>query len=188
MSNDTDDRDRFVEQTQNRSVATLGELESVVKGPALPACKNLFMKNIRTISSSTIQETSPLAYVDIDFTTLSEDNKRIALEIGVPVSIGKDRKITGIKIAIPLAACPDDESIATALFELSEHFARQPLLWAPGQTLAELKSEFRIPDNEEVDPQDFVVYEGYYYDPETSLFFLSEELCRNSKIDPTHTK
>lgn len=66
------------------------------------------------------------------------------------------------------------------LLRLAGQLKKQPLLWAPAQTLYQLKAEYKIPAEEEVVPDDFVG-EGYYYDSKSQLFYLSRELYENSK-------
>jgi hypothetical protein len=161
------------------------ELEAFVEAPALLACQTLYDKNIRTGSSSANRTNTSRAYIVIDYPSLSDQNKAIGLANGVAttaegkaVDPGLDPDRISLDVAIDESDTP--ETISAKLQGLASLFEKQKLLWATAQTLEELMKTYGYEPNEDVSIADFVG-EGYYYDPQTKLFHLSEELFHKSQ-------
>jgi hypothetical protein len=177
-----------IQLSQGQEVRQMADLERFVEGPALPACQDLYDKNIKTISASANQkDANGLAYIDVDYDTLSDENKRIAAENGeiMTYMIGEaaqpiEDQPKAVKLAVPVTPEDTEETVASKLFELSERLQPQDLRWAPTYSLADLKKVYGYDSEEPVNLEDFVG-EGYYYDPNSKLFHLSEELFRKSQ-------
>ena len=183
--------------SQGQLIRERADLDAIIEAPALPACQNLYEKNIKTISASANSKDTEIAYVDIDYPTLSEENKQRALQIGTPIvkeyMSGSEiiRKATeqddedsyiGVKLVALLDETDTQASVAARLFELSEKFVHQKLLWAPTFSIDQLKEMYGYNPEDVAQPEDFSG-EGYYYDPQTRLFHVSRELFEKSESE-----
>lgn len=79
-------------------------LKKVVESPLLKSCDLLFDKGIQTIFSSANKKDIEIGkgHIAIDFESLSEDNKKIALEIGKLGTIHGSTPRQGIYLEIPI--------------------------------------------------------------------------------------
>ncbi len=156
----------------------IDELEQYVEGPALPACQDLFDKNIRTTSSSANAANG--LYINIDYTTLSDENKQIAEELGTPEDVAEDGSLKTIRITIPAEEAEDEAAVATQLASVAGQFNKQKLTWTPTYTMSEIKQHYGYEEHEVVSPGDFAEM-GYFFDAETEKFHMSEELFKKSQ-------
>lgn len=178
-----------IELSQGQLLVSADELARYVEPPALPACLDLYDKNIKTISSSANRKDAEEAYIVIDFSSLSDSNKEIALRLGSlisPVRNGIEDNETNpeeLMLAAPLEAADTADTIEAKLKELVAPFQRQKLLWAPTYSLNEIKKIYGYAEDEQVEIDDFVE-DGLYYDTQTRMFHLSEELYKKS-LEPS---
>jgi hypothetical protein len=106
---------------------TKEDLEIFVEAPLLEACKILYEKGIETVFSSANKKdiSSGYAYLAIDFESLSEKNKKIALELGeigkMHGSIIKD----GVYIKIPINRSSTVGEVKQEAIEIAEKFEQQ---------------------------------------------------------------
>lgn len=82
---------------------TREDLAELVEFPLLEACQELFDKNIQTVfSSANTKDVGGFGYITIDFESLSEENKKIALRIGEVGMIHGFKPKQGIYLNIPI--------------------------------------------------------------------------------------
>jgi len=166
-----------IEQSRNLWFATRDDISRFVEAPLLKACEILWDKNIRTLSTSANAKDlyDGFGYIIIDFDNLSEENQQIAQTLAEPVEYDG---MIAVKIEIPLKEGDTAQDVEMKALEVANQFKTQDATWIPIYTLDEVKQIYAIPEEEEVDPQDFVGPQGeggLYYDPEEQLFYLSEE-------------
>ncbi|HET8991516.1 MAG TPA: hypothetical protein VFN31_00590 [Candidatus Saccharimonadales bacterium] len=174
-----------IELPEGSLIRSSSELEQLVEGPALLACQTLYNDNIRTISASANSKDIDEAYIDIDFSSLSEENKAIALANGVPVVLegtasDQDPQPKAVKLAIGLDLTDNPVTVSEKLQDLALRFKKQELLWAPRYSIDQLKSIYGYSKEEPVSVEDFE-QEGFYYDPASQQFHLSQELYEKSR-------
>ncbi len=164
-----------IEKSRGSIIKNREQIRDLVEAPLLGACEELYDKNIQTFATSANKkdvEYNSLGYVIICFDTLSDKNKKIAKELG---EIYKDEELNNIKIEIPLNQNSTAEEIKTYAESIAHKFKKQKMTWAPRYTLQDLRETYC--DNEaQVD--DFTGI--YYYDPESKLFYVSEEHFKKS--------
>jgi hypothetical protein len=168
-------------------ITSMADIERFVERPAVPACLELFDKNIRTISASAnAKDVDVRAYVDIDAVSLSDENRAVAEGVGEAISYHGNRdsdpslEIDAYKLAVPISPDDNEETIASKLFDIAERFKKQPLTWAPEYNLEQIKQIYCYSADETPSPEEFT---DFYYDPATETFHASEELFR--KIQAT---
>ena len=158
------------------------QLSSLVEKPLLSACQILYDKNIRTTGSSANKKDigNGKVYITIDFDTLSQENKKIAEDIG---KIYQSDEITQVKIEIPTDSEDVVEDIQLKAEKIANKFKKQQLLWARVYTLGDLRVMYGYdPEDEEMKIKDFAngEHNSYFYDPINNIFFESEELYRKA--------
>ncbi len=85
-------------------VRNVDDLKELVEAPLLEACQVLFIKGIKTVFSSANEKDveSGYVYITIDYNTLSEENKKIALNAGELESVHGSIQSQGVYIKIPI--------------------------------------------------------------------------------------
>ncbi len=170
-----------IELSYGQLARTIADLDRIVEPPALPACQDLYNKNIKTVSASANRKDSEGAYIIVDFASLSDENKATALKLGEPVApirhdVSSDSSDPeAVKLFVPLDVDDTPATVSEKLKSIAEPFVAQRLLWAPSYTIDELKAIYSYKQDEDVPIEDFVA-EGFYFDPENERFHLSEEL------------
>lgn len=148
------------------------DIQLKVEQPAVNAVTDLWDKNIGTISSSANTENG--VFVDVDWGTLSEENRQIATGLGLVDE--KDLEPRVAHIAVEFDPDSPVDEIEKALKDAVSGFKHQPLTWAPKYTLEQIKSIYGYGDEEELRPEEV---EEYYFAPD-GMFHLSEELYEKS--------
>lgn len=149
------------------------DIKTLVEVPLQRACEILYDKNIKTLSSSANKkDVKTGAYIELDFDSLSPENKKIALSTG---QVFERDGGSLVHISIPVDENTTVQSLQTISEELAEKFEKQPLSWAPADTLAEAREMYASPNAsiEEL-TQEFEEIGGYY-DAETGIFYASKE-------------
>lgn len=154
-------------------------LEGLIEEPARDAVVDLYDKNIRTVSASANSKDPYSAYIDIDPSSLSDENRSIAHTIGSPIE-DQDGVVRVVKLHIQYEDIPTVRQVSDDLKHLTEQFRPQELTWAPVYGMEDLKRMYGYTPEDIVDPGDFVG-EGYFYDEETQRFYLSEEIFHKMK-------
>ena len=145
-------------------VLTREAIKDIVEPALVKACEHLYDKNIRSISSSANQKdvASGNAYIEIDYDSLSDENRKIADEL-CEVYEYDGNKIAIIKI--PVNENSTIEDIERQGLVITEKFQKQSASWIP-----------TFPGDEET-----AKTQGLFFDPEESLMYLSEEHYRKAK-------
>jgi hypothetical protein len=148
-------------------------LAELLEPPVKDACLQLYDKNIRTIMSSANKKdmSTGYGYISMDYDQLSEENKRIAEEIGAIEKRGEGGTVARIKFPISPSTTVDD--ISKASQELADKFVKQKMTWVPRYTIAQI-NELYLAGEDEFGPDDYIGM-GYYYDAGKKLLYMSEE-------------
>ncbi len=163
------------EKSDAETILEKNKLPEIIEKPLLEACEELYDKNVKTISSSANKKNieDGEGYIIIDFASLSEENKEVARGYGDPYTHGEYK---AVKISIPLDEFSTVENISEKAKEISSNFHKQEPVWIEAYTLEELKEAYKIPPGEEeFDHPETWEEEGYYYDSQNGLFYLSED-------------
>jgi hypothetical protein len=193
-------------QTFNKPVSTKEEIKVYVAGPVLKASEIFWDKNIKTTGSwvPSIQDvggkSGPNNYIEIEYDSLSEENKKIALELTEKGSFRTFDKSNSVRIVIPGNNLSIEE-IQRKSIEIANKFKNQDLLWYTPQTLDEAvtvleewkkqKPQDEKEYNDEIERvkntwgQD--LYSNQYFDKATNAIWASKELYDKSKGLPVKT-
>ncbi len=151
------------------------ELEGIIEKPLLAACQELYDKNIQTVSTSANRENikAGLVYIDIDYESLSLENREIAERLGKLQERNGHKRV---KIEIPVDEQTSIAEIKQRSKKIAEEFKKQPMTWAPTYAIKDLKEIFGIdPDEHDFDDPQEWEEQGYFYDEENKVFYLSQE-------------
>ncbi len=187
-----------IEESNGFLLRTEEDIERIVELPLIEACKELYRKNIKTISSSAnkkdvegffAKEKEPSAYIEIEKESLSEENIEILKEIKKDPRFGclrveglKDTKEKTVMIYISLdkAGFSVEDIIREATSFTSELKEQEPL-WIIKNHIYKIEDlEGRYGYTEKTKPEDWIE-EGYYYDSESDSFFESEDHFKKYK-------
>jgi hypothetical protein len=159
-----------IEHSMGAMVATKEQLKELVEAPLLSTCEEFYDNNIRTISASanTKNLEDGHGYVEIDFDTLSDQNKAIGESVG---SVVQKEDGGRLFIKIPITEASTFNEIKNNGESIAHQFHQQEMRWAPSYTLEQLEQA----GLEEFKGQ-------LYFDKETQRFYLSEEHAEKSKI------
>ena len=192
-------------QTFNKPVSTKEEIKVYVAGPVLKASEIFWDKNIKTTGSwvPSIQDvggkSGPNNYIEIEYDSLSEENKKIALELTEEGSFRTFGKSNSVRIVIPGNNLSIEE-IQRKSIEIANKFKNQDLLWYTPKTLDEAVTDLedykkKYPDSaKEIDAQ--IQFEkdtwgqnliDKYFDKVTNTIWASEELYKKSIGAPATT-
>ena len=192
-------------QTFNGPVSTKEEIKVYVAGPVLKASEIFWDKNIKTTGSwvPSIQDvggkSGPNNYIEIEYDSLSEENKKIALELTEEGSFRTFDKINNVRIVIPGNNLSIEE-IQRKSIEIANKFKNQDLLWYTPTTLNDVVTNLEQykkdkPDYaKEIDAQIQLEKDtwgqnliGQYFDKDTNTIWASKELYDKSKGLPVKT-
>lgn len=174
-----------IQESRNQMITRRDQIKDFVEQPLLGACEDMWDKNVRTLSTSANKKDIEVgeAYIIIDFGSLSEENRQAAQQLAEPIDYDG---MKAVKIPIPVSETTTTDEISQKASEIAGTFNKQPATWIPTYKLEVLKKAYGI-DPEETQYDDPSVWqdEGYYYDPVSKLFYMSEEHYRkaNEEID-----
>jgi hypothetical protein len=193
-------------QTFNKPVSTKEEIKVYVAGPVLKASEIFWDKNIKTTGSwvPSIQDVGGKSglnnYIEIEYDSLSEENKKIALELTEEGSFRTFDKSNNVRIVIPGNNLSIEE-IQRKSIEIANKFKNQDLLWYTPQTLDEavtvLEEWKKQRPQDEKEYNDEIervkntwgqdLYSNQYFDKATNAIWASKELYDKSKGSPVKT-
>ena len=192
-------------QTFNKPVSTKEEIKMYVAGPVLKASEIFWDKNIKTTGSwvPSIQDSDGTSgtgnYIEIEYDSLSEENKKIALELTEEGSFRTFDKSNSVRILIPGDNLSIEEIQAKSI-EIANKFKDQDLLWYTPTTLNDVITNLEQYKKDkpnlakEVDAQIQIEKDtwgqnliGQYFDKATNTIWASEELYKKSKALPVKT-
>ncbi len=156
-----------------RNFKNRAEIGQYVETPLVSACEHFWDLGIQTrMSSANSNDVGRNAYIDLDYDSLSEKNRKIAEELSSEKFILHGSKPTPVlKLVIsPITSETTIEEIKKKADEVANHFKKQKITWIPIMTLEDLRHTFG--DNN-LQPNDFT--ETYFYDKENELFYRSKE-------------
>jgi hypothetical protein len=107
--------------------ATKERLADLVEAPLLEACEVLYEKGIRTIMSAASKKDlqNGEVYIDIEFDSLSEENKQIALSLGNQFKMHGSMPMICIKLKFPINTESTVGEIRKAASEVVNQFNNQ---------------------------------------------------------------
>ena len=155
-------------------------LLSLIEEPLLEACQILYDKNIKTLMSSANGANNTECYIDLDYDSLSKENKKIALKNWEIQSLHWSIESKIIKISMITNSETDIEEIKHWAKQLALKFKKQPMLWAKKFTIQELKDIYWI-DNLNNEHLIKTFQDSFFYDPKTGYFYASEEHFRKEQ-------
>jgi hypothetical protein len=162
-----------IEGSTDKMIWSRDQLKTLIEGPLLQACEELYDKNIRTISSSANRTDIKTGhvYIIIDFDSLSEENKKIALHFDSPFEYGGSQ---AVKIIIPVSDKTTVDEISQEAIRISGAFQKQSASWIPKYTLEDLKMIAGISADDKTYDEPSA-WKDFYYDPKEQLFYDNEE-------------
>jgi hypothetical protein len=173
-----------IEESVGFVVKNESDIEKIVEMPLVEACKELYRKNIETVSSSANKKDieNSTVYIEIDKETLSSRNKEILKEIKKDkkfdyLKISDDKSEKTIKVEILLKKTGFSiKEVEEKVKDFTKRLERQEPRWIRE------KHVYKIEDLEGIyslesgsTGKEEWEKEGYYYDPESNLFFESED-------------
>ena len=163
-----------IEESTNRMIVTKAQIKKLVERPLVPACEIFWDKNVETLSSSANRKNiDRTAFIVLNFDSMSAENQAIAKEFSDPIEHDGMRTVN---IEIPIKGeSVTVEEIERKAVEIAEKFKKQKMTWAPRYTIEQLREIYTIDPDDESFGVDGFVKEGYYYDEDSKLFYLSEE-------------
>lgn len=168
-----------IRENRNQYITSREQIKQLVEPPLVEACETFYDLNIRTLSSSANTQDIELGFANIivALDSMSKDNAELAKKLGEEIEY--DGKIA-IQFKFPVTTASTTAEIQENSLSLAKKFSKQKLTWAPSFTIEELKQWYAIEEGATYadDPNAWVEEVGYYYDPASAKFFLSEELFR----------
>ena len=162
---------------QNRS-----EIKEHVESPLVSACEHFWDLNIKTLMSSANRNDigNIYAYIDLDYNSLSKENKMIASQFGDIFNMHGPKKTDAVKINIlEITPKTTSEQVEEKSKEIASLFKKQKALWVESFTIQEMREKIAMsdPDDESITIDWF---SDYYYDTISKKFFNSEELFKKT--------
>lgn len=150
------------------------QLENCIEAPLLPACRDLYDKNILTFSSSANRKDleQGSVYILLDYESLSAENKKIAEAIGTQT---KSRNHTAIELNMAVTPDTTVQEIEKGFLDMSLKFKKQKLTWAKAFTREDLIKLWPMCDGSEYENPAAWKDMGYYYNEKDGFFYESEE-------------
>ena len=118
---------------------TRDKLHTIIEIPCLEACLELYDKNIRTISSNGNlkfdDNTDGIAYIMVDYNSLSEENKEIAIDLSNKGIISSIDEFPGrdigpyFNIKVPMNSESEVSYISSNLLKVASLFMEQDVLY-----------------------------------------------------------
>lgn len=164
------------------------DIAKFVELPLLKACEIFWDKNIKTTethaNTQAIQE--GLCYIRLDFETLSEENKQIALPLG---TIHEDLGNKILEIALTVNKSTSPQEVESHFIEIAEKFNKQPATWIHPETKADIIAYHRAKRGDNTSTleqelntpgawEDYCKRNNYFLDPTGTYAYQSEELYK----------
>lgn len=165
-----------IEQSRNALVKERKQLKDFVEVPLLKACQILYDKNVQVMSTSAnAKDIGRWAYININFDTLSDENKEIGRRFG-EISFADNFNHLGIKYPTNNPQVTIKE-IEQYFVQIALQFKHQQMSWAKRYTWEELLRTYLRITPEEAKKRGYTKksFSNYYFDKETGLFFHSKE-------------
>jgi hypothetical protein len=144
-------------------------LDRLVEPPLLEACEELYDKNIRTcMSSANSKDVGHEGHITIEFDSLSDANKEVALSFGQPYNW---QGVNYVNITFPITPATTVGDIRRISRDAVSKFYKQKMIWAKGKTIEEMAAPYGS-DGEGWGPENFP---HNYYDAATGLYYENEE-------------
>ncbi len=155
-------------------------IPDLVESPLIESCCKLFDKGIQTVSTSANNQDNNLAHIQIDFNSLSEDNKSIALSLNPSIVDTPQDGTPSVYVTFEhsLDNCTP-QGIEDWSVDIANEFQSQAAKWVPHFTLQEgIDNHYFGPTT--IENGDFYLdqaeKDGYYYsDRDGGLFFFSPD-------------
>ena len=157
------------------------DIPKFVERPLLKACIILYDKNIHTLSTSAnAKDIGQFAYINIEYDTLSTENKTIGEKYGQVVeSDGKNLLTIKIPIQHPKVRVSE---IKKRSLEIANTFKHQKMTWATRYTWEQLLQMYATtPEKAEEEGWTPETFSSFYYDSQEKIFYLSEEHYKKTK-------
>lgn len=152
------------------------EIARYVEKPLVSACEHFWDIGIKTLmSSANSRNIGNTAYIDLDYNSLSEENKKIAENLlGQKGMMHGDEPTPVIKINIlPITTETTIDKVKEKADEIANRFKKQKAIWISAMTLQDLRKIYTgDPNNTEFKIKDFT---NYFYDNKTELFYNNKE-------------
>jgi hypothetical protein len=173
-----------IEESVGFVIKSESDIEKIVEMPLVEACKELYRKNIETISSSANKKDieNSTIYIEINKETLSSRNKEILKEIKkdkkfdyLKILDSKSEKTLKIEILLEKTGFSIKE-VREKIKDFTKKLERQEPRWIKEKHVYKKEDLERIYGCESGSTEkEEWEKEGYYYDQESNLFFESED-------------
>ncbi len=163
-----------IEASRNTIPKNREELKSLVEEPLLPAAEELYDNNVLTLSSSAnikdIETGS--AYLNIDYESLSDENKQIAKQ-KCKILEADGRRIA--RVEVPITAETNVRTIQEKFLDFAHAFKKQKMTWAITYTREQLVQCGMDQSWNDLPPEEIANRTGYFYNPKDKLYYPSRE-------------
>lgn len=151
------------------------EIAQFVEPPLRTACEMLWDKNVQTVGSSANKKdlTTGKAYINIDYHSLSDENKKIAEQLG---EVSESFSGPVVTVYIPMTEQSTVGEIQAAAEALAAQFHEQPMTWANGMTVQELREMYALDPNDERYQLEHFLKPGFEVDEDSGKLFPAELL------------
>ncbi|MCL4359959.1 zinc-dependent peptidase [Patescibacteria group bacterium] len=167
-------------------IRSRAQLDDIIEAPLLRPTRDLWDKNIPTsVTSANGKNVGSVAYLEIPADGLSAENKAIAVRLGARY-LEADNVY---RFEIPVSAETTAVQVEDQMLAITSQFQDQafptvgqyrPLTYAEVYQIMEGK----LPEGRPIDPiQLGKEAGGYFYDPQTQLFYQSEEIANKIKAN-----
>lgn len=184
-----------IEKSRGVTIYKKEQIRDVVEEPLVKACEIFWDKNIKTCETSANNKDieNGFAWMRIDFDSLSDENKKIALKYEKPHN---DNGKLVLEIDIPITKIDTVVNISDKAVEIADNFQKQKASWIYGTTLNEQLDFFekRYGKNypEEIEKEKKRLTQpgaweeeckrlGKYFDADTLTAYESEEWYKKAK-------
>ncbi len=179
-----------IEESVGFVIRNESDIEKIIELPLAEACKELYGKNIETISSSANKKDieSSIIYIEINKETLSLENKEILKQIKkdkkfdyLKISDNKDEKTIKVEILLEKTGF-SIKDIRDKVKDFTKKFEGQEPRWITEQHVYKVEDLERIYgcENGSTKKEDWEE-EGYYYDQENNLFLRAKIIAESVK-------
>ena len=170
-----------IHESRSSYIKKRRDIPKFVERPLLKACIILYDKNIHTLSTSAnAKDIGQFAYINIEYDTLSTENKTIGEKYGQVVeSDGKNLLTIKIPIQHPKVRVSE---IKKRSLEIANTFKHQKMTWATRYTWEQLLQMYATtPEKAEEEGWTPETFSSFYYDSQEKIFYLSEEHYKKTK-------
>lgn len=161
--------------TYGRTIKNAEQVKEFVEAPLVRTCVTLYVKNIQTLGSGANLESTHPAFIYINWETLSEENRKIALSLGLspePQVNQQESSPLMLNIRMDINESTTTKQIADHFEEIADQFVEQEPSWIKSFSWDDMRKIYGLGEDDIIAAEDF---EDFAYDPDTERFYSSED-------------